>query len=272
MDDLNKLLFDLQESQPTLPSNGHSATLIKELDVIETQLSSKKKMVSNAPLTSIPRPRPTDISNSIERLKQAKVSSEKTLDSTSKAKLCEDCKQPIVRGGSILNGKSYHQEHFVCNICRKSLKGVLVFNKDGKLWCEKDYHKAYSPECFFCKEPIKEVRVSQHQDNGIEAVGKSFHPDHFFCAQCGISLINQTFIEYQGKVRYVFMKAFCSDDYATLFATRCAHCLQPLLEDYITAISKNYHKDHFICSVRGMLMIGDGVWQSVELEWVLQPG
>jgi paxillin len=49
-------------------------------------------------------------------------------------------------------------------------------------------------------------------------------------------------MEYEGQ-------AFCAEDYAMLFASRCASCLQPLVQDYLSALGKNYHPDCFRCSV-----------------------
>lgn len=59
---------------------------------------------------------------------------------------------------------------------------------------------------------------------------------------CGKNLIKTAFIEYQGK-------AFCQDDYNTFFATRCVGCMQPLLDDYVTVQSKNYHSNCLVCTV-----------------------
>ncbi|KAI8900211.1 hypothetical protein BC833DRAFT_523783 [Globomyces pollinis-pini] len=133
----------------------------------------------------------------------------------------------------MLEGKYYHNEHYMCNLCQKNLKGFICFDHDSSLWCENCYHKTFSATCGFCNEPIKEDKV--------DALGKSFHPNHFFCAQCGSTLVDASFIECQGK-------AFCKEDYATLFASRCATCQQPITEDQISAISKNYHPKCFVCS------------------------
>lgn len=152
MDDLDKLLNDLQSSEPPTVTNPQSESLLKELDNIEGSFLTDKK-VSH-------KPRAAELgTSSREKLKQSKTALEKSIDALAKkAKSCAACQLPILKGGSVVNGKSYHAEHFCCNICKKSLKGTLVFDKDDILWCERDYHKTFSPECFFCKEPIKEVR------------------------------------------------------------------------------------------------------------------
>ena len=111
----------------------------------------------------------------------------------------------------------------------------MCFEVDENLYCERDYHKKFSPQCGYCKEPIKE--------NAIEALGKHFHQDHFFCSQCGKTFDSEClFMQYDGK-------AYCQEDYASLFAGRCAGCQQNLMGEYISAMDKNWHNECFTCSV-----------------------
>lgn len=221
MDDLDALLNDLQFEIPA-KSEQKSAedALLDQLtsipDVLQAPRQAKRldKLASRLP-----------------------AGPKQTLAADGPKKICESCREPIIRGGAILEGKYFHSEHFVCNVCKKSLKNVETFDRDDKLWCERDYHLTYSPQCGFCHEPIKE--------NAVEALGQSFHPEHFFCAQCGMNLAQETFMECQGK-------PFCAEDYATIFASRCVHCLKPLLEDYVSALDKSYHVKCFTCSVNSI--------------------
>lgn len=50
------------------------------------------------------------------------------------------------------------------------------------------------------------------------------------------------FMEYNGK-------AYCEADYAALFAKLCNACKKPLVEDYIVAVDKLWHKGCFGCAV-----------------------
>lgn len=220
MDDLDKLLNDLQGVAVTEAPT--SLSLEDMLDSIQDQIPSSTTVSSRS-------------KNRLAALQKPKHKVDKMMSDTDRQNTCHVCRKPIEKAGAVLNSKTFHPEHFTCTVCDRSLKGVLAFDRDDKLWCEVDYYKTFSPECSYCNEPIRE-------NNAVEAAGKTYHPDHFFCAHCGDSLVHQTFMEYQGK-------AFCSEDYSTLFASKCAHCMQPLLEDYVTALSKNYHKNHFICSV-----------------------
>ncbi|KAH6590073.1 hypothetical protein BASA61_005366 [Batrachochytrium salamandrivorans] len=152
-------------------------------------------------------------------------------------KLCAVCGLAISRGGAGLRGKFYHSEHFVCSepSCRRNLKGVVCFERDNQLFCEKDYHVRFSPQCGYCKEPIKDNRV-------IEALGQTFHRAHFFCSHCGKTFgPEDTFQEYEGK-------AYCEEDFVMLFALKCSACHGSILEESISALGHKWHARCFTCS------------------------
>lgn len=169
------------------------------------------------------------------------------------------CKTLIKSGGSMFGGKAYHSDHFICSeaTCGKYLAGVIVFEKNNALYCERDYHKKFSPQCAYCKEPIK--------DNPIEAVGKHFHSDHFFCSQCGIEnlMIGKTFDKND---LYMQVNVFCNlstkgkrtvrktityylPEDGTVNLKSSDGCHKGLVNEYITALDKNWHPECFICSV-----------------------
>ena len=53
-------------------------------------------------------------------------------------------------------GKKWHPNCFKCNTCEIPLSPNNFFEKAGKPYCEKDYHKMFSPPCAGCGEPIKD--------------------------------------------------------------------------------------------------------------------
>lgn len=57
----------------------------------------------------------------------------------------------------------------------------------------------------------------------VVAMGRSWHPEHFCCCECGRELGRAAFFERGGK-------AFCEQDYHALFLPRCAHCDGPIKE------------------------------------------
>jgi len=98
------------------------------------------------------------------------------------------------------------------------------------------------PPCAMCNEMV----IGQC----INALGKSYHPEHFVCAHCNNPFAGGvTFIEHEGQ-------AYCESDYNTLFCPRCANCKQPIIEKCISAIGNKYHPHHFTCTGCGKNLVG----------------
>ncbi|KAJ3123115.1 hypothetical protein HK098_002158 [Nowakowskiella sp. JEL0407] len=128
-----------------------------------------------------------------------------------------------------------NQEKSEKQVCGRILANLKFMEKDGLLFCEDCYHDEFSPRCAYCMDPIK--------DKCISAIGKTFHPDHFFCCQCGTLLEpGKNFMEFEGK-------AYCDEDYQILFAHPCVKCGLPLDSDPICAMGKQFHKNCFKCVV-----------------------
>jgi paxillin len=53
---------------------------------------------------------------------------------------CATCKDTIT--GPVIHAlnKSYHPEHFVCDVCRQKIDGQFYPSKEGNPLCEKDYY------------------------------------------------------------------------------------------------------------------------------------
>eukprot|EP01118_Nematostelium_gracile_P006217 TRINITY_DN2003_c0_g1_i1.p1 TRINITY_DN2003_c0_g1~~TRINITY_DN2003_c0_g1_i1.p1 ORF type:complete len:507 (-),score=100.84 TRINITY_DN2003_c0_g1_i1:90-1610(-) len=87
--------------------------------------------------------------------------------------------------------------------------------------------------CAVCRSPI--------MGEIIQAIGKSYHPEHFSCGNCRRALGTRTFYENNGT-------PFCEDCYQAVHCPRCAHCDKPILDRCVTALGKKWHHDHFICT------------------------
>ena len=63
-------------------------------------------------------------------------------------------------------GKKWHPDCFKCNTCEVPLSPNNFFEKAGKPYCEKDYHKMFSPPCAGCghpiKDPVSDCWISEH--------------------------------------------------------------------------------------------------------------
>nr|CAD7399036.1 unnamed protein product [Timema cristinae] len=150
---------------------------------------------------------------------------------------CNACDKPIVgqvRHSPVITalGKTWHPEHFTCNHCNQELGTRNFFERDGHPYCEPDYHNLFSPRCAYCNGPIL--------DKCVTALEKTWHTEHFFCAQCGKQFGEDGFHERDGK-------PYCRDDYFDMFAPKCGGCNRPIMENYISALNSQWHADCFVC-------------------------
>ncbi|XP_061146957.1 mucin-2-like isoform X1 [Syngnathus typhle] len=146
--------------------------------------------------------------------------------------VCGACKKPIVGQVVTAMGRTWHPEHFVCTHCQDEIGSRNFFEREGQPYCEKDYHSLFSPRCHYCNGPIL--------DKVVTALDKTWHPEHFFCAQCGAFFGPEGFHEKDGK-------AFCRKDYFDIFAPKCGGCARAILDNYISALNSLWHPECFVC-------------------------
>ncbi|XP_046904106.1 paxillin isoform X2 [Hypomesus transpacificus] len=146
--------------------------------------------------------------------------------------VCGACCKPIVGQVVTAMGRTWHPEHFVCTHCQEEIGSRNFFERDGQPYCEKDYHNLFSPRCYYCNGPIL--------DKVVTALDRTWHPEHFFCAQCGSFFGPEGFHEKDGK-------AYCRKDYFDMFAPKCGGCARAILENYISALNSLWHPECFVC-------------------------
>jgi paxillin len=73
---------------------------------------------------------------------------------------CHACNKPIVGQVVTALGKTWHMEHFTCTHCNRELATQNFFDRDGKPYCEADYHELFSPRCAYCNKPILDKCVT----------------------------------------------------------------------------------------------------------------
>ncbi|XP_046428283.1 leupaxin isoform X2 [Neodiprion pinetum] len=145
---------------------------------------------------------------------------------------CNACEKPIVGQVITALGKTWHPEHFTCTHCNQELGTRNFFERDGHPYCEPDYHNLFSPRCAYCNGPIL--------DKCVTALEKTWHTEHFFCAQCGKQFGEDGFHERDGK-------PYCREDYFDMFAPKCGGCNRAIMENYISALNSQWHPDCFVC-------------------------
>jgi len=75
----------------------------------------------------------------------------------------------------------------------------------------------------------------------VQAMGKTWHPEHFTCQSCRQPLGTQPFYESDGQPT-------CGQCWKSLYCPHCAHCDQPITDRCVTALGKKWHPEHFMCS------------------------
>ncbi|CAG7817040.1 unnamed protein product [Allacma fusca] len=155
---------------------------------------------------------------------------------------CHACKQPITDGNPVhAMGKTWHADHFSCSDCGKNLSPNNFYERDGRLYCEDDFHRRFSPKCASCHGPIKDNRA-------VVAMGKNWHPEHFRCTACNKQLAENAFYEHDGK-------PYCVDDFMNMFAPKCKGCKQPIKDAYcLYALGSDWHPNCFRCKDCSMLL------------------
>ncbi|CAG8802356.1 15065_t:CDS:2, partial [Racocetra persica] len=100
----------------------------------------------------------------------------------------------------------------------------------------------------------------------LNAMGKRWHPEHFNCKHCGITLEYVAFFEKDGY-------PYCHLDYHELFSPKCGHCGNTIEGPFINALGKSWHQGHFFCREcgnpfeSGGFMVHDG-FPYCEKDWI----
>jgi paxillin len=84
----------------------------------------------------------------------------------------------------------------------------------------------------------------------VTALDQTWHPDHFFCTQCGCQFGEDGFQEKDGK-------PYCKEDYLAMFALKCKGCSTAITEGYISALNGQWHPNCFVCRVSFSLLTSD---------------
>ncbi|KAL6075929.1 GTPase-activating Rap/Ran-GAP domain-like protein 3 [Balamuthia mandrillaris] len=105
-------------------------------------------------------------------------------------------------------------------------------DKRGYSSSNKEDDRKKRPVCAYCKKEIRKER--------LEAMNKTFHPEHFKCGGCKKRLTDYFVLED---------KAYCRDCHNERTCDKCAHCDKPITKDKIVALGKYWHAEHFFCCV-----------------------
>jgi len=149
---------------------------------------------------------------------------------------CAKCGQKIVSRAITLNelNKAWHPEHFDCVECAGNLDGKEFYTQNGNLYCSNDYHSLFSLSCAECKKRIQGEAVTTPQK-------LHYHPACFLChtGGCGKKLGGIPYYEYNGNV-------YCEVHYTAVATLHCP-CGKQIQGQYVSALGKTWHPEHFVC-------------------------
>ncbi len=131
---------------------------------------------------------------------------------------CAGCNQPITGKYTNALGKTWHPEHFVCVTCHKPIAGKKFFERDNEPYCEECFHQQFSPHCAGCNQPITGKYTN--------ALGKTWHPEHFVCAQCHKPFAGEKFFERDAE-------PYCENCFHERYSPRCQICGEPMRAEHL---------------------------------------
>uniref|UniRef100_A0A3B4ASE8 LIM zinc-binding domain-containing protein n=1 Tax=Periophthalmus magnuspinnatus TaxID=409849 RepID=A0A3B4ASE8_9GOBI len=129
--------------------------------------------------------------------------------------------------------QTWHPEHFFCSHCGDLFGPEGFLEKDGKPYCCKDFYHLFAPKCSGCGEALRE--------NYLTAANGTWHPDCFVCADCLTPFSNGYFLELEGR-------ALCPLHFHSRQGTLCGGCGEPITGRCISALSRKFHPEHFVCA------------------------
>uniref|UniRef100_A0A3B3SZV8 Leupaxin n=1 Tax=Paramormyrops kingsleyae TaxID=1676925 RepID=A0A3B3SZV8_9TELE len=249
---------------PLIPKSGQEGEKTERKGVDEGQAKGgKDSVLGTCDNASNKEVKPSKAGASIDDLLGRLASDmEKMGVQTSAKGHCASCGKCIVGKFITALGQVWHPEHFVCLICRVELGTTGYFEREGEAYCQKDYQNLFSPRCGYCKAPILQ--------NILTAMNQSWHPEHFFCAECGevfgsegksqeepgVALTLKALYPsscFKIKVPLLKGKPYCCNDFYRLFAPKCSGCGKPVQENYLSAANGTWHPQCFVCAVCRLL-------------------
>ena len=124
---------------------------------------------------------------------------------------CDMCKQIICEGHIAILNRHYHDQCFKCASCFTPFATVyesVHLSDDGKPLCQNCINVL---RCFKCHNPI--------QNQIIEALGNSYHPECFSCAKCNKQLLKSFGLSKTNEI-------FCTECLENVRVPTCSACHQ----------------------------------------------
>lgn len=132
------------------------------------------------------------------------------------------------------NARAERYQAEMSHLSPEELHSLIASNEDLRFFCHLDYHELYSPRCYTCKTPVEGAVVL--------ALGRYYHQDHFFCAECGDPFTSESpFVEHNSY-------PYCVSCHTRRTSARCRACKSPILNEMtVEALGGKWHEACFVC-------------------------
>ncbi|KAI3643922.1 hypothetical protein MP228_010086 [Amoeboaphelidium protococcarum] len=185
--------------------------------------------------------------------------------------LCAQCNQVIKTSEVTLKaqGKSYHQHHFCCAHCDKSIeaKSQYIIHPDTqKQYHSQCYSEVYARPCACCSLKITDGSMVSSQITK-DGPSVSFHPACFTCGNrlkssdgsgdnptvkgCGVLLFKNGHSSKYRIDKDVILCIGCHDKHFTIVCFECNNKILPDSEGKVSSVvikGKQYHSECFKCA------------------------
>uniref|UniRef100_A0A0X3NI87 LIM zinc-binding domain-containing protein n=2 Tax=Schistocephalus solidus TaxID=70667 RepID=A0A0X3NI87_SCHSO len=110
---------------------------------------------------------------------------------------CSICGETCASSFLRLNGSYFHRHCFRCHLCQCDLQKTGHYKKEGKLYCPKDFERAFGSPCGICNCSISGDRVL--------ALGLQFHRKCFHCYLC------RAVFQVKNRILFIGSKFYCKE-------------------------------------------------------------
>ncbi|KAK0428365.1 hypothetical protein QR680_010760 [Steinernema hermaphroditum] len=150
---------------------------------------------------------------------------------------CDECGKPIGIDSKDLSYKEkhWHEDCFLCNMCKVSLVDKPFGSKNDRIFCSNCYDQAFATRCDGCNEIFRAGMKK------MEYKGKQWHDKCFCCALCKSPIGTKSFIPKNEEV-------YCATCYEEKFATRCCKCKKVISTGGVTYKNEPWHRECFCCT------------------------